>query len=82
MCPAWHNEEWPDDECDDPAHGCHQVAAYRREQLAKDPNWQDPICGAPGEPGVPGEGPRLTTWSGNPARPASRRAKNQAWKYI
>lgn len=73
MCPAWHNEDWPDDECDDPAHGCHRPAAYRREQLAKNPNWRDPICGADGEPGPPGEpGPARQIWLGNPARPARR----------
>lgn len=54
MCPAWHNEEWPDDECDDPDHGCHQVAQYRRDRLAENPSWYDSICGLPGPPGPPG----------------------------
>lgn len=65
MCPAWHNEDWPDDECDDPAHGCHRAAAFRREMVAKDPYY---FTGPPGEPGEPGPA-RRPTWKGNPARP-------------
>lgn len=82
MCPAWHNEEWPDDECDDPAHGCHQAAQYRRDRRAENPNWYDPVCGAPGEPGPPG--PPRQRWSSRPGRPLldghdRRRLHNRSW---
>lgn len=70
MCPAWHNEEWPDDECDDPAHGCHQAAQSRRDH----PEWDEMMWGQKGEPGPPGEGP-ARRWPGRPLTRPPRPAR-------